>query len=112
MIHPASSPARLALCGSLLALALGTPPAAAQQPPQSSCAPRDVVVERLAEGYGETRKSIGLGSNNAMVEVFASDDSGTWTITMTTPQGITCLIASGKAFETLREALPVDDQDA
>ena len=77
-----------------------------------ACAPRDVVVDRLAEGYGETRKSIGLGANNAVIEVFASDDSGTWTITATSPQGITCLIASGQAFERLNDVLPVDDQDA
>ncbi|KAA2314768.1 hypothetical protein DL237_07130 [Pseudooceanicola sediminis] len=77
-----------------------------------ACAPRDVVIKRLASGYGETRQSIGLGTNNSMVEIFASDVSGSWTITVTSPQGITCLIASGQAFETLAEALPVDDQDA
>ncbi|MBR9763615.1 MAG: hypothetical protein GYB53_08850 [Rhodobacteraceae bacterium] len=98
------------LCAALLSSALAG--SAAAQATQRSCAPREVVVERLAEGYGETRKSIGLGSNNAMVEVFASDTSGTWTITMTSPQGITCLIASGQAFETLAEHLPGDDQDA
>lgn len=86
-------------------------PAAAQSR-QQACAPREVVVKRLAKGYGETRQSIGLGKNNAVVEVFASDESGTWTITVTNTQGITCLIASGQAFETLVEALPNTDQDA
>lgn len=66
-----------------------------------NCAPRDQVVTRLAEGYGETRQSIGLGANNSVIEVFASDESSTWTITMTAPNGITCLIASGQAFEML-----------
>ena len=70
------------------------------------CAPRDKVVERLASKYGETRQSMGLGSNNAVMEVFASVDSGSWTITVTMTNGITCLVASGQAFETLAEVLP------
>ena len=77
-----------------------------------NCAPRDKVVERLASRYGETRQSVGLGNNNAMVEVFASAESGSWTITVTTPSGVTCLVASGNAFETVAEVLPTTDSDA
>ena len=77
-----------------------------------SCAPRARIVERLAEKYGETRQSVGLGANNAVVEVFASADSGSWTITVTTAAGLTCLVASGQAFETLAEALPAKGNDA
>ncbi|MEP4195622.1 MAG: hypothetical protein ABJL99_08305 [Aliishimia sp.] len=77
-----------------------------------NCGPRELVVNRLAEGFGETRQSIGLGTNNAVIEVFASDESGTWTITVTTPNGMTCLVASGQAFETLAEALPAKGNDA
>ena len=77
-----------------------------------NCAPREVVVERLADRFGETRQSMGLGANNAMVEVFASPTSGTWTIIVTSAHGITCLVASGQAFETLAEALPADGSDA
>jgi hypothetical protein len=71
-----------------------------------NCGPRQAVVAKLAEGYGETRQSMGLGANNSVVEVFASQETGTWTITVTTPNGLTCLVASGQSFETLAEALP------
>ena len=54
--------------------------------------------------YGESRQAIGLGTNNQVVEVFASLETGTWTITVTTPAGVTCLVASGQSFETLSEA--------
>jgi hypothetical protein len=47
-----------------------------------NCADHAMVVERLASGYGETRQSIGLGADNTVVEVFASLDTGTWTITV------------------------------
>ena len=77
-----------------------------------NCGPRDLVVGRLAEGYGESRKSMGLGANNSVVEVFASEETGTWTITVTSPNGMTCLVASGQAFEELADALPAKGNDA
>ena len=79
---------------------------------QNACAPRDQVVERLATKYGESRQSIGLGANNAVIEVFASLETGSWTITATTVDGTTCLIASGQAFEELAESLPPKGEDA
>lgn len=92
----------------LIAMTAGTVSAQSAR----NCAPRDAVVERLAESYGESRQSMGLGANNAVVEVFASPESGTWTITVTSATGVTCLVASGQAFEELAEALPSTDDDA
>ena len=77
-----------------------------------NCAARETVVERLATGYGETRQSVGLGSNNAVVEVFASAETGTWTITVTVPGGPTCLVASGQSFEAVADVLPAKGKDA
>ncbi|WP_050929165.1 hypothetical protein [Aestuariivita boseongensis] len=78
----------------------------------ANCAPRAMVIERLADTYGESRQSIGLGGEGQIVETFASAETGTWTITVTLPSGITCLVASGQAYETLAEALPNTDDDA
>ena len=93
---------------ALIAGTLAPLDAAAQQP--RNCAPRAVVIERLATGYGETRQSIGLGAQGAVVEVFASIETGTWTILVTTPGGMTCLAASGQSFESLSETLPPRDE--
>ncbi|MCU0911121.1 MAG: hypothetical protein MUE98_07185 [Rhodobacteraceae bacterium] len=73
---------------------------------QAACADRETVVSRLASGFGETRQAIGLAANNAVLEVFASTETGTWTITVTQPGGPTCMVASGHSFEALSEALP------
>jgi len=67
---------------------------------------------QLASAYGETRQSIGLAQNNTMVEVFASTNTGTWTIAITNAAGLTCLVASGQAFERLAETLPTPAEDA
>ena len=89
-------PHLFATCLGAAALTLPAADAGAQN---RNCAERDRVIERLASSYGESRQSIGLGANNAVIEVFASLETGTWTITVTSPTGLTCLVASGQAFE-------------
>jgi hypothetical protein len=64
------------------------------------CGEREMIVQRLLEQYGETRQSMGLQRNSGVVEVFASTESGTWTILITLPNGMTCLVAAGEAWES------------
>lgn len=91
------------------AMILATDHAFAQSSP---CAERERIVSRLTTKYGETRQSIGLGANNGIVETFASDETGTWTITVTMPDGMTCLVASGQAFEASAELASAAGDDA
>jgi len=77
----------------------------AAQAETTVCADRTMIVERLAVRYGETRQAIGLASANQVVEIFASDETGSWTITVTRPDGTTCLIAAGQHYEALEEEL-------
>ena len=62
-------------------------------------------VSNTADRYGETRQALGLAQQGAVIEMFASETSGSWTITVTMPNGTTCLVASGQAYEELAEAL-------
>lgn len=77
-----------------------------------TCASHETIVSRLAAGWGESRQSIGVGADNTVVEVFASLETGSWTITVTQPGGPTCLVASGEAFQHLAEPLPSTDEGA
>ncbi|TNF58170.1 MAG: hypothetical protein EP307_12645 [Rhodobacteraceae bacterium] len=86
--------------------------AATQVQAQGNCAPRQMVIEQLAQTYGETRQSMGLGASGQVVEVFASGATGTWTITVTMPNGMTCLVASGGDYTALAEALPPEGDPA
>lgn len=95
-------PKLIMICGALAAFGVAATSSAAQQ---RNCAPREIVVERLASSYGEARQSIGIGAQGAVVETFASQDTGTWTITVTMPNGLTCLVASGQSYETLAEVV-------
>lgn len=80
------------------------------QAPQ--CGPRAAVLAQLADEYGEARHSMGIAANNMVMELFASATSQSWTITVTTPQGQTCLVASGQGFEAMEDALPAKGEPA
>ncbi|WP_170562756.1 hypothetical protein [Ruegeria atlantica] len=89
-----------------MTMGLGIMALAAQQAHARTCAPREEVIKRLTETYGERRQGIGIARRGAVMEVFASDHSGSWTITVTLPDGTTCLVASGQAYEMIAETLP------
>ena len=74
---------------------------------QTVCGAREQIVSELEGTYGETRRSIGLQQGHGIVEVYASAETGSWTILVTNTRGRSCLIASGEAFE----ALPVAAAD-
>jgi hypothetical protein len=94
---------RLARAAVALGLAVATPGAEAQTlaptEAQATCADRTQVVSRLEERYGETLQSMGLHQNNSVLEVFASEETGTWTILVTRADGVTCLIAAGQMWD-------------
>ena len=97
----------LLACG-VIAACLGATGATANT---NRCAPHTALVQRLADVYGERRQAIGLAGNDTVVEIYASDESGSWSITITRPGGPTCLVAAGQNFE-LEEALIPEDPDA
>ncbi|GIX13681.1 MAG: hypothetical protein KatS3mg118_1640 [Paracoccaceae bacterium] len=89
---------------SLIVLAaLAGMPAAAQG---SVCGQREMIVQRLLEQFGETRQSMGLQRDSGVVEIFASLESGTWTILLTLPNGLTCLVAAGEAWDSTATPRP------
>jgi hypothetical protein len=92
---------RLARASVAVLLCALTPAAEAET---RACADRTAVVERLETRFGETRQSVGLNDANGIVEIFASPETGTWTILVTTPDGKSCLLASGNLWE---QVLPI-----
>jgi len=69
---------------------------------QTACGERGVIADRLAQKFGESPTSIGLATNGSVIEVFASKD-GTFTILVTSPDGKTCLVAAGEAWQRIGE---------
>ncbi len=99
------------VCAAAALTALSALPAVAEGRSQP-CAERTQVVERLAEKYGETLQSVGMHSNNGVLEVYASKKTGSWTILVTSPDGKTCLIAAGQMWENDVTPLTKPGKDA
>jgi len=74
----------------------------------AQCGPHDVVVKGLQQRYGEQRQSVMLDTAGAIVEIYASPVSGTWTALRTTPGGMACFVAAGTAYEE-PEPTPLGD---
>ena len=72
------------------------PPANAQ----AVCGPRAEILERLEMEFAETPQAIGLSEDGALIEIVVSP-SGGWTILATYPRRPSCVVATGKDWETL-----------
>ena len=95
---------------TLASIALPAGPTAAQMagdqiapvqmsPAQMVCGKRTDMIQQLGEKYGETRRSLGLAGARGVVELYASEETGSWTILLTSPQGTACMMAAGEAFQ-------------
>lgn len=72
---------------------------------RSVCAERDHLTMGLADKFGESRIAGGLQSETKMVEVFMSEKTGSFTILLTTPDGQSCIVSSGKSWTTFEPIL-------
>ncbi len=64
----------------------------------ASCADRDTVVQRLQSQYDEMFSAGGLQTirnKQTLVEVWSSQKTGTFTVMLTTPDGVACVVATG-----------------
>lgn len=81
-----------------LLLTLLATPALAQGP----CVDRSDFLKHLAGTYDELPVAMGLTSRGAVLEVTVSE-GGSWTIIITKPDGMTCGLAAGIGWETLKQ---------
>ena len=65
---------------------------------QSVCGTREDLLKQLAAEYQEAPVGVGLASNGSVVELLTST-GGTWTLMVTRPDGPTCLIGTGEAWQ-------------
>ncbi len=96
---PAAAFTRIVVAMALLSgLALVSPPAEAQ----SSAAPRAEIVKQLGDAYAEAPVAIGLTGNGSVIELFTTGDGSTWTIVITSPDGLSRVVAAGESWMSTR----------
>ena len=85
-------------------LLISTGSAYAQGQPQ--CNERDKVLSLLAKKYQETPVAAGVTNTGGLIEVLTDMKGDTWTIIVTTPQGMSCLVAAGEGWRWLKQVEP------
>lgn len=73
-------------------------PAAATEP---QCNTRDQVIKQLREKYGEAPVGLGVTHNGGLVEILSTENGESWSIVVTSPQGMSCLVAAGEGWRSI-----------
>jgi len=84
------------------AMSVAPSPAAAQP----VCAKHAEVVKQLGGQHAESQAAWGLAANGGVVAIYSTEGGATWTMVITMPNGITCMMASGEAWESIPASLP------
>lgn len=65
---------------------------------QLACGLHKPMVAKLETDYGEVRKGGGIAGGTAIFEVFANNETGSWTILKTSTNGSSCVMAVGEGW--------------
>ena len=77
----------------LIAISFAAPAAA-----ETKCGDRGDILKHLSRNYKEAPVAMGLVSNGNVLEVLSSGN-GSWTIIITRPDGKSCVMAVGEAWD-------------
>lgn len=77
-----------------------SPLSAQQGPPGAVCGERTKFLAHLGKNHKESPTAMGVTASGRVLEVLTSSD-GTWTIIMTHPNGVTCMVTAGQAWENV-----------
>jgi hypothetical protein len=86
---------RHGLSGLIAALPILLPTIAAAELP---CAARDEIVDEITQRFKEVPEATGVTPQGMLLEVFVSE-TRSWTVLITTPQGVACIAAVGENWE-------------
>ena len=71
---------------------------------EQPCSDRNQVIAFLRHTHGEYLVGRGLSFGGRAVEIYASD-AGSWSVIWTSPEGKSCLVASGEGWEQANKAV-------
>ena len=77
--------------------------AQAQVAPQGAvCGERGKFLTHSGKHHKESPDAMGVTASGRVIEVLTSS-GGSWTIIMTHPNGVTCMVAAGQAWEDVQQ---------
>lgn len=75
---------------------------------QTACLPRAEVIASLGGRFGETLAGGGLQSETRLIEVWRSTETGTFSVVLTRPDGMSCILAAGMSWHDAATTLAGD----
>lgn len=72
---------------------------------QAACGKRSELIKMLKDKHKEEQRFFGMSGNKRVMELYISGDSS-WTIVVSTPNGISCIVAVGRAGTIVSAQLP------
>lgn len=68
-----------------------------------ACSSRDDVLAQLLTKFKEVPTNDGVANNGGLLEVLRTADGATWTIIVTMPNGVSCLVAAGEDWRDYKD---------
>jgi hypothetical protein len=96
-------------CVAAAAALIAAPALAQTAGPGPACVKRAELLKHLEAKYHEAPAAVGIADNGALLEVFASKSGETWTVTVTMPNGISCMVASGQQWQDVPHVAQIED---
>jgi hypothetical protein len=66
---------------------------------EPACTSYDTMSEVLARQYAEIPVAAGLAHTGKLLQVFAAKDGSSWTVVLTRPDGVSCIVAAGRYWQ-------------
>lgn len=73
-------------------------------PPQVACGRHAEVSAKLSKDYAEKVIWVGINNNNTITEIFARI-GGTFSVVITDPDGLACLVIAGGNWSVVRQKI-------
>jgi hypothetical protein len=87
------------LSAALLLGVAGIGSAAADEQRPAACGPHTDVIKALGDKFHETQSATALTSAGTLLEVLTANDGSTWTIIVSRPDGLSCVVAAGQNWQ-------------
>ncbi len=71
---------------------------------QAVCLPHEDLKEQLYANFSEAPAAIAIANNGALVQLYAKRDRSSWTLVMTRPGGLSCVLVAGEDWKNYRRA--------
>ncbi len=70
---------------------------------QPVCMPHDDFRVELHRNFSDAPLAIAIANYGALIELYAKRDKSSWTLVMTRPGGLSCVLVAGEEWNDLRK---------